>query len=111
MQPVAHIGDSLHIGQPTLQVAGKLKRDAGRGPGMRAHTHVEGQAYVHGFKLLGMHKPASNVRCELGTSQGLPSRAMCVHCKRNGCTRWLMSYAAAQDWRWFRHIAVPLPTA
>lgn len=63
VQPVTHISHSLHIGQPALQVAGKLKRDAGRGPCPQAHTHVEGQAYVYGLKLLSMHKPASNAPC------------------------------------------------
>lgn len=81
---MTHISHSLHIGQPALQMAGKLKRDAGRGPRPQAHTHVEGQIYIHSLELLGMHKPASNVPCGLTMqNQRLSCDANCVLCEGN----------------------------
>ena len=61
VQPVAHIGDPLHVCHSALQVAGQLKRNASRGPRAHAHGHVEAHTHIHGLKLLSMHKPAQHL--------------------------------------------------
>ena len=43
-------------------MAGELEGDAGGGAGAQTHIHVEGQADVALFQLLGVHKPAGQAQ-------------------------------------------------